>query len=701
MARIPLPGSRIVVDSRNPFLAFYYNQSFNSQVPVPAAVVSTMFQLDFKRTVESFDKSMELDSAEKLEQLLKILVATYDSLSTDEVVKQLTELGFKMNKIDEEGETFGGDASTMRIFVERMRAKITQQVAESGIQNVMLRNVLNARLQAGSAKKLEDADMNYIADVVRVSQKFFAKFVEATPSADLVNMISESISANPILLGLKSLAGILRSETAGVVPCRESYALDQLFEMSFGTPFVTSEPLLTAKAYNVTGVGFPEVSYGESVAAFMWSMNMIMGLGDVNSGVQSIKLSDLVAQIVTGVGQTAPFLPIEAGSVDEKSLDKHFTRVFMTNCFLRLLRDQPGDYRNRIENMINTNKFFKFDEYQTEFKKSLYVLSIAFEAFRDTAAFYRELYTREDIRFKDDHTLHPLKRRQITKFLEENTLQASGFQLSMEHPNYYKQAGHLISHTSTFLTATSMSFDYIMSKKERQRTQSYVLATGGGLNEERFLKVFTGGLVAGSWYDINDGQLPFSIRMMNMAKEIVPLYTFTLNVENPLLTTKIVQHLYSMYSLSKIQEIQQNYPEIGDALYAAGQIVQFQDAEELSMVMQIPLEVAQVIWARKNGSDFFLDISGHKGIMFFIDPALSAVYEYRELSQDRYVPPFIANYPAIDSEETTAFNAISTPTFIIPVVTKGKKKSEKKKPDTADDNDDDEGETAEGDDSTK
>lgn len=684
--------TRTVVDSRNPFYAYYYQQAFKSMVPVPAAVVSTIFQLDFKRMLEMYDPKMQKTSEAKLEQLLRILISTYDSLKTDDVVKQLKNMGLQLSANSKDPDS---DDATLKDFVEQLRRKITSSVAESGIQNLMIRNVLSERLQSNAIDAFDKVDMKYIATAVRTTQKFWSRFANATPGPELVQFLSEEMAANPLLAGLKSLSVVLRSDQAAVIPCRESYAIDQLFQIAFGQPFISQETILQAKAYNVTGMVMPEITFADSVACFMWSMNQIMGLGDPDPEVKQMPLSKMVDQVVTGVGQNMPFLPSEAGLIDAKRMDQHFTKTYMLNAFMRMLRDQPGDLRNRVANQVKNSKFFKIDEYETQFNESLYIMSVAFEAFRDTAAFYRELYKREDILFADYNELHPLKRRQVTKFLEDTAMDVSGFLLNMEHPNYYKQAGHLISHSSTYLSGEAMHFDYVLSKKEKQAAPPYVLVTSGSVEQERFLRVFSSGVVSGSWYDLNDGGLPLSIRMIMNARIVKPSYKFTMEISNPLLTTKVVQHLYSLFPLDAILKIQKQYPEIGDALTSVGQLVQYASAEELSIAMQIPLELASLIWEKKGGSEFFLDVSGHTGIMYFIDPALCPMYETRELSTDRYVTPFISNYPALDIEENSAFQITSTPAiFVKPLSTedkggKGKKKGEKPaaKPETEESDD--------------
>lgn len=646
--RVDVGGTRMMYDPRNLIISSYFGDMYKRFVPAPAAVANNIFILDFQKRLKTIISDEDNQSDEKMNQLLSMIVASYDKVDVEALASKLSEMGLRVEKSDKDDS----DKDAVVRIVRDIQKRIAQITTESGMSNLIIKNVLTEKAGSLNLDELGKINLNAVSGVVDLTQKFYAEFVSLEKGDTLAASLAEKFSDNPVLSGLHALYRIMHSGSGAFVQCRESYIMDELFKVTFDEPLVSKKTLLQSKAYSVTKVAMPNIKYSESLHLFMWSLTKIMGLVDDTGGdIAKINISTLVDQIVTGVGQNLPFVPVEAGKPDMENMEKHYTAMFALHAYRRMITDQPGDFRNRVMNSIKTNKFWKLESMEKAFNEHLYVLSVAFEAFRDCAFYYRDLYRNENLMFEDWKDLHFLKRRQLTSFMEEMIGNFTDFSFGMEHPAYYKLPGHITQHTASTFSAEPIKFDYAFPRTLKNKVQPFIL----GDKLETFLRIFTAGIVSGSWWDLNDGKLPRSLRVMSSATQLDPVYFFTLATSDPLLATKVVKHLYSIYPLTRLDHLRHEYGDVFDEIISLGQVMRFRTSEELSMAMQIPIEIADLIWEERGGSDYFLDLSALQGVKIFLDPVLAPMYEVKALSADRYVSPFVGMYPLVDEEVSMSF----------------------------------------------
>jgi len=383
-----------------------------------------------------------------------------------------------------------------------------------------------------------------------------------------------------------------------------------------------------------------------------------MGISTRVSDSETVSVSSLVDQIVTGIGEKVPFIPSEAGPVSEDRLNAHYKVVYLIHLIRRFMNDDPGDFRNRVTNAIQGNRFFKAEGMEKMFNEELYVLSACFEAFRDTAFYFRDLYRNESLLFSDWQSLHPKKRRQVTAFMEEFILSAGTFTYGVDHPAFYKQSGHLTMHTASSLASSPLGIEPYIPDSSWANATHFVLGDAG----DTFLRLGTSGVLTGSWYDIEDSELPRNKRVIQRATPIRPFFTFKLNIADTLLTSQLVKMMFSIYPLNKLDELYKADREIYQMVVKMGQLRRFDRVTDLSMAMHLPLEIAEAIWDQTPSEDKrFIDLSDVTGITFIFDPELSPYYEVKELSAERYVTPFVGKFPLLVEEIDAAYMIESLP----------------------------------------
>lgn len=667
---VPIRPLARVADTKSVLVSCYFNDLFTGYVSVPASLSNNVFLLDFESQLKTIIDAEKEESAAKLDQIINLIVSTYDKLDPSDVVDKIMAMGIKINKEilqDKKGRIKDPNASRgvtersiMLDFVDKMQSKMTSITTESGMSNLLIKDILTDKRAPLKIDAIQEAGLSQVADVVEITQKFYAKFLNMERGDELGVYLNEFMNQNPILKTALALTKILRSGQGAYVQARESYVLDELFKQIHGTPLVTKTELIKGKFYTIDSTKFTEVSFADAVAAFMWSLSRMMGLDPSSEDVLKVSLQEMVGQVITGVGQNLPFAPTDAGVIDQKNMQDNYMLVYQLHLYRRLLKDDAGDFKNRVVNAIKTNRFWKLEEGEYMFNENLYVLSAAFESFRDTAFYFREMYKRTDLLYKNwqSNALHPLKLKRVRDFIEDQISKFSTFDQASDHPAYYKMAGHITQHTVSSIVGSSLNIDYSFAKRDKFKVPPFII----GDKMEQFVRIFSAGLLSGSWWDLNDGSLPRSIRVINAAPLLTPVYSFSIPISDPLLNTSVVRYLNSIYPLRTISSLRLTNPDIWDDIMRRGQLMSFSSPEDLSMVMGMPLEIAEKLYERQEDGDLFIDLSAVTGMTFFFSADIYPIYEMALLSTDRYVPPFVAKFPALDEEISNSYSLVSNAT---------------------------------------
>lgn len=656
--KIKLAGTSVKVTPRNLFLSTYFNQMYINQVSVPVQITNSRFLLEFRTSLSQIIEEANQMSDSMLKNLLATLAASYNRLDVDKTVDTLLEMNMRVSPsiIDDDDDPTGRTILTK--FVQATQERIARLSIESGLSNLLIQDVLTTRGDSLNLRALDAVSLASVADMVDWAQTFYGLFVRQERGDALTQALTSKSGSQPLLLGARALYTLFRTGSGAYVQARENYVMDELFKDITGNKLVTTQEILVSKAYRVTGCNVPDLTFSDSVAGFVWSLNTLMGISSRISDEETVSVSSLVDQIITGIGEKLPFIPSEAGHVSEDRLNAHYKVVYLIHLIRRFMNDDPGDFGNRVTNAIQGNRFFKAEGMEKMFNEELYVLSACFEAFRDTAFYFRDLYRNENLLFHDWQSLHPKKRRQITAFMEEFIISAGTFTYGVDHPAFYKQSGHLTMHTASSMASSPLGIEPYIPESSWTSAMHFVLGDAG----DTFLRIGTAGLITGVWYDVEDSELPRNRRILDRATPIRPLFTFKLTLPDTLLTSQLVKMMFSVYPLSKLDELYETDRELYQMIIKMGQLRRFDRVTDLSMAMHLPLEIAEAIWDSSPGVDKrFVDLSEVQGITFVFDPELSPYYEVKELSSERYVTPLVGKFPLLVEEIDSAYMIESLP----------------------------------------
>jgi len=651
-------GTELKVTPSNLLLSTYFGQMFTNQVSVPVQISNNRFLLEFKESLALITKEADTLSDEVMRNILAIIVATYERLNVDETVDKLIDMGIHVSKGVSAGKKRSNTTTSqaederevLTAFVNKIQERITQLSVESGLSNLLIQDVLTNRRDNGdlNLNVLGEISFGKIGTMVAWTQEFYALFVRQERGDTLAQLLAKR-SSGSLLRGGRALYTLFRSGSGAYVQARENYVMDELFMDMTGRKLVDVSPLMKNKIYRVTGGALPDISFADAIAGYIWSLNTLQGIASDSEEGESMSISTMVDQIITGVGERVPFLPSEAGSVDTSRLEEHYKVVYLLHLVRRFLSDNPGEFYNRVQNSVQGNRFFKAEGVEKLFNEELYILSACFEAFRDTAFYYRDLYRNNQILFTDWRELNPLKRKQLTEFMESFVLgSANAFTYGIEHPAFYKQPGHLTTHTASSLAANPLDVSVYIAPEAWASSMHYIL----GGEDETFLRIGSAGIISGSWWDLPASELPYGRRLLDRAHRIQPTYTFKVHLPDVLLASSVVKQMYAIYpkNSGEFAQLRETDPALWEMVRRLAQERRFFRVTDLSMAMRLPLEIAEVIWDRAGEDHEFIDLSALEGLTFVMDPNVSRYYEFRQLSNERYVAPFVANYPVFVEE---------------------------------------------------
>lgn len=655
-------GSTLKYSSKNIVLASYFNDFATRRIPVPVLVQGGVFLLDFEESLRDAIDAQKTISSDKFRNLLALIVKTYDKLDAIEMARILKEYGIKLPKDSKAGAS---DEDSIESFVSEIKTRIARQLAESGLSGALVSTFFTEDAEKISFKEFGAINLSNIGSVVDNVQNFYSQFKQHATGDSLADTLNSMCTTNPILQATSSLLRTFYSSQGSYVQARENYVMDKMFQSAFGEPLVSKTSLLDGRFYQIDEVNFPEISYADALTVFLWSMNTSMGVDTAfDENKKGLPISDILTELVTGIGVIMPFLPEQAGKPDFGRIEEHYKRVFLMHLIRRITSDLPGDFHGRVINSIKTNKYFKLEEYEKEFMHSLRTLSMVYESYRDTAAYYRALYRNEDVVFADFDQLHHLRRRKITEFVESLIERFSTSSQTVDHPAYYKLPTHVTMNTASTLSFTPMAPDWAVSRNSLSTIRhDRVLDVRDFTNVMRF-GCFTAGLhPTSSWFSIapklDAMGLPYPL--INEAKTLHPMYYFTTPSDDALLGSEALRAMLRAIPEREIKRIEKINDIVADQIASKSSRFRVHDVYEFSMRLEIPTEMAEAILRKRKSSadDYWYDLSDITDVTYFMAPHVAPILEFVNMDEEgnyKFVPPFVATFPALVTSSTDTFN---------------------------------------------
>lgn len=610
-------------------LLWNYFSLFERQVSVPVTMQTSMFVFDFKQTAERiFGPDV---SDDKLRRLIAMLAAATDKLDDDVIQQAFDELGISTSD-DEDG------GANIRDLSDKIRDHITSSIARSGISPLLFKDVLSGATESVQFEDFRNLNLAEITLAVETVQTLYSMFVRSSSVAEIAAFIREEFFNNKFLEMTRILLKTMNYESNASVMARTSYVLDETFRAIYDVPFVEMSPKFTGKVYQIEDVFLPELNFAEMIGGVVISIRSLAGM-PWSTEESTLKLDDVVTQMVTGVGQLSPFVPAEVGDIDIDRVSQFMERITLKHALERILTNDFGQFENRVMSVINERKYLRDDAYDEIIRDGVRCASILFEAFLDTGASMKYFALSDDIFYPE---IHPVLQREIRDFTFNMLGEFKNFSLPMENPRFYNEPAHMINQTVSYDFNLP---EFVLSDDDRKNAKSFVL----GAQDEEFLKVYTSGLDSGDIWDLDT--VPIGRRMLNNADLVQPTYRYTFAVTNDILRSEAVRYTFGLIPYKDVVA----KLDFAKDLLEKGTLKMFKSAFEMSMIMRMPLELAESMF-EKYGDDLFLDLTAHNDLLFYFAPELFKIREVKELGDKvNRVKPFIANWPAFMTEKDASF----------------------------------------------
>lgn len=670
-ASLATPDSRSLVTTKLPtvnkatvkslLLGTYIDQMYPRFVNVPAIITHERFLLDFDASLAEIADSQKQLTKEMKKNILSILVATNDKLDVEELVKEIKKLGFKPASTDKVKNKATGKAAlddeVIAKFVTDLKNRMLKTTIESGLTSLIMQDVLSDQDNLNGLKGMNDISIDQVGSVIKHVQEFFADFVSNTEPASLSKRLTDSVTSIPAVKTAGALIKLFHEGTGGYVQARESHVMNELFNAAVGHSLVDVQPILEGRAYEITDIAFRDMRFSEVLATYIWGLNASAGIETDLTSKGSFSLSDMTANIITGIGHSVPFIPKEAGSIRLGVIKDNFKTVYMMHMFRRAYMNEPGDFAGRVMNAIDLRKFFDLDGEEKMFTRNLNSLSLAYSAYLDTVAFFKSMLSQPNILFEGWRNVSDKKQTAILKFMDSELFSKHEFSFSMTHPAYYKQSALAAHAAPSPFTGSPLYMNYHTSRKSWKDTPRYVDFSDPG----RTVQVAVNKVLSGSFYDLTQDQLPLPRSIMSKALPIETINYLKLPIDAAIIGAQVSNMIYSLISAKKMNEIAKKNPLVGDFLLKNSERELFETPEELSRSLSMPLEVARHIWNANKGTiggyREFYSFDHNNGVLYFCSNDLIPYFEVivHDAPITHNLPPFVIQRPAVLTREHVAY----------------------------------------------
>lgn len=640
-----LPDSKKRVTTQNAFAAIFYSQLYSDKVSVPVVMSRDRFILDIDEMVAKTVSSMRQLSQEQKTDLLRTLVRSMNVLDDAEIRTYLIELGLKLTP--REGRT---EENMLSDFVSSLRERIARSITDAGLANYALKTVLDETNQSFKVNDFASISMAEVGRMLRSVNGFWAKLVTDKDATELVNYLNDATTSVPFLKATDIMTRALRESETPTLPCRASFAIDHFFNAIGERPMLTREVVVPGRINAVTHVDFPALSLSEVMYIWKWCLNASAGFITTSENEQTRSISDDVMQRLAGLSNESPGVPVEAGQVRGSIAEQAFIKVYKICLWMRILRDDSGEFAAQVNNRITGNKFFVMPANAHEFKRYVSVLSMTYSAFLDAADWFRNLLYDDTIIFDDALSLNSKTRTGLLKFSRENDDSLKANFLSADHPTYFKSALHVLNHRSMLAYSTFSSVPWVPRKSARDSMSFF--AFDDKSQKEYFMTLLHAPILNGSWYDFPKSW-PFSTRLMNLASSTSISRYVVLPGADAAFTGAVPMMLFRFFPVQALDAVEKGFPGIADFLRREAPVVRFDDIYQFASAMKLTIEIAAYVVKNKYGGEEnlhklnFFDLSALPMGLDFSELSFVSEYIMKDLSPDRQSLPFVIESPGL------------------------------------------------------
>lgn len=620
------------------FISDWYREKFNVLVDIPVGTEKALLVFSLQTELKKKEIFQKMSEKSYL-TLIQVVSSALGALDDKAMRKAIAQSGLD----------FDNDAVTS--ILTEIRKEVTKQISGAGIASILVNDVLQAKMS--KVEKIKDINFASIMDAITRVQDLYGAFASSASLAAVGEQIGSMFQSVSLIKHVHDVWVTMNRHKSATVKGRLTYALDKMYENTFGEEMLDMKTVISGMHYHVNDVKIvKDLKYRQVVCTYFVSLRALLGIETTEDNV-AVKLSELLDHFLLHIPDQLPVLPQELSCTAKEIKDGQqvFARMWLMNVYQAILTHDEGTLAHQINNVMEDRKYTRNESWDGMIREGITISSIMFSAYVKTGAQFRDWARDEDIYFMEDRNLTHNVKLKLNKFVFD-VVQGYNTLLSLEHTRFLHNPAHIVNYSESPRMGTDIQ--YFIPDKEMQFNKVQWMINEQTL--ERTL-IYKNKIITGTDLDV---EMDISRVLLPMSYNITPLLGFTLarpgifagDVSAAFLGIQSVEFLMSL-------------TDIPGEILRASELVLIKDASDIAETFGISEEIAEMIF---KGPGMYASLARQSTMFMTWDFETAPVVEFSAIDITKGYIPFCARYPYLLTYRNTLPSITGLPGALPPSV---------------------------------
>jgi hypothetical protein len=596
------------------FLNGWYKDKFNILVDLPVTTTKTLLVFSIQTELAKREAFRKL-SQKSYTALIDVVSSSLGALDDKAMRKAISQAGLDL------------DSEAINSVLSDIKKEVSKQITGAGIASILVNDVLSAKM--GRVEQIKDISFSSIVESVSRVQELYGDFASGASLAVVGEKIKSMMTSVQLIKHVYDIWVTFNRHKSATVKGRLTYALDTLYESTFGRPMVSLETQAQGMHYHVTSVDLlKNLTYRQVVCTYFVSLRGLLGI-EQTEGEVSTKLSDLLDHFLLNTPDQLPTLPKELActSGEMKEAQSVFARLWLMNVYEMILTHDEGQLSHQINNVMEERKYTRNETWDKMIKEGISISSILFSAYVKTGSQFRDWAKNENIYFSNDPTISHNVKRKLNKFVFE-VVQGYNTFLNMEHTRFLYNPAHIVNYAENSGPGDEIQY-FIPDREMRFERAQWIIDE----NLNRTL-IYKNQKIQGSDIDVS---IDIKRPLLQMATAIKPLLGLTIT-RPTLFGGDISTAFLGIQSVDKLMKT----TIIPSEILAQSELVLIKDVVDFAQTFDVSEEIAEMCFVEPG---MYASLSRQATVFVTWDFETAPVVEFSSVEDSRDYVPFISRYP--------------------------------------------------------
>lgn len=597
------------------FVNTWYKEKFNVLVDIPVTTQKSLLVFSLQKELKKREVFRRLSEKSYL-TLIGIVSSSLGALDDKAMKKAISQSGLDIS-----------DDSVNMILTE-IKREVTKQITGAGIASILVNDVLQAKMNR--AERIKDLSFGQIVDTISRAQEVYGLFAQSESLAVVGEQITSMLTSVPLIKHLHDVWVTFNKHKSATVKGRLTYALDTMFEQTFGGNMIDVETKIPGIHYDITSVNLVKsLKYRQVVCTYFVSLRGLLGIESTEKDV-SVKLSELLDHFLMNTPESLPSLPRELSctAAEMKEGQDVFAKLWLMNAYEMILTSDEGQLAHQIMNVMNERKYLRSESWDRLIQEGISVISILFTAYIKTGAQFRDWSRDEDIYFAEDKALPYNVKLKLNKFVFDIVQGYTSFQ-KLEHPRFLNNPAHIVNYAEGQSLAAADVQYFIPDDQLKFNKVQWIITP----DLERTL-IYKNDKIAGTDLDL---EIDINRRFLPMAYPIKPKLGFT--VVRPVLFGGDISTAF--LGIRNLEQMMRD-TDIPSEIMRHSELVLIKDKVDFAEQFQLSEEIAEMLFTVPG---LYASLANQSMIFFTWNYEIAPVVEFVAVDPSRDYIPFVGKYP--------------------------------------------------------